>query len=67
MSIAYFPKNVAVISFYDPPSNHSNPPVDYSAKTERVFAIAIHDIDLSVLMPKIKNLLGIIGWRGIRF
>lgn len=39
-----FPKNMAVISFYDPPSNHSNPPVDYSAKTERVFAIAIHDI-----------------------
>lgn len=44
-----FPENTAVISFYDPPSNHSNPPVDYSEKTERVFAIAIHDIDLSVL------------------
>lgn len=44
-----FPENVAVISFYDPPSNHSNPSVDYSAETERVFAIAIHDIDLSVL------------------
>ncbi len=46
-----FPENVAVISFYDPPSVYSNPPVDYSAKTKRVFAIAIHDIDLSVL-PK---------------
>lgn len=44
-----FPENTAVISFYDPPSNHSNPPVDYSAKAERVLAIAIHDIDLSVL------------------
>lgn len=44
-----FPKNVAVISFYDPPSAYSDPPVDYSAKTKRVFAIAIHDVDLSVL------------------
>lgn len=44
-----FPENVAVISFYDPPSAHSNPPLDYYAKTDRVFAIAIHDIDLSVL------------------
>lgn len=43
-----FPKNVAVISFYDPPSDHSNLPVDYSEKTDRVFAIAIYDIDLSV-------------------
>lgn len=31
-----FPEKTAVISFYDPPSNHSNPPVDYSEKTERV-------------------------------
>lgn len=45
-----FPKNVAVISFYDPPdSDYSNPPVDYSGQIERVFPIAIHDIDLSVL------------------
>lgn len=46
---ADFPKNVAVISFYDPPSGDSNPPVDYSAKTKRVFAVPVHDIDLSVL------------------
>jgi len=44
-----FPENVAVISFYDPPSAYSDPPVDYSAKTDRVFKIAIHDIDLTVL------------------
>lgn len=49
-----FLKNVAVISFYDPPqsiSDHANAPVDYSAKTDRVCRAAIHDIDLSVL-PK---------------
>lgn len=44
-----FPQTVAVISFYDPPSAYSDPPVDYSAQTDRVFAIAIHDCDLSVL------------------
>ncbi|MCH5267497.1 MAG: hypothetical protein J1E62_04050 [Lachnospiraceae bacterium] len=44
-----FPEKVAVISFYDPPSANSDPPVDYSAKTDRVFMVAIHDIDLSVL------------------
>lgn len=45
-----FPKNVAVISFHNPQdSAYSSPPVDYSGKTERIFSIAIHDIDLSVL------------------
>ena len=44
-----FPENVAVISFYDPPSAYSEPPVDYSVKTNRVFEIPIHDIDLTVL------------------
>ena len=49
-----FPVNTAVISFYDPPSSsrtNTLPPVDYSGKTNRVFQIAVHDIDLSVL-PK---------------
>lgn len=49
-----FPEDVAVISFYNPPksvSDNVNAPVDYSAKTDRVYRAAIHDIDLSVL-PK---------------
>ena len=45
-----FPQNVAVISFYNPPSAYSDSPIDYSTKTDRVFAIAIHDIDLSELL-----------------
>ena len=47
-----FPDNVAVISFYDPPSKRNNffiQPVDYSAKTDRVFQIAINDIDKDIL------------------
>lgn len=49
-----FPENVAIISFYDPPTSFRDDtysPVDYSNKTNRVFQIAIHDIDLAVL-PK---------------
>lgn len=49
-----FPKNSAVISFLDPPDNYHNKnsaPVDYKNKTERIFYVAVHDIDLSVL-PK---------------
>lgn len=49
-----FPENSAVISFYDPPASFRDGayiPVDYSKKTDRVFQVAIHDIDLSVL-PK---------------
>ena len=46
-----FPPNTAVISFYDPPSSPRRDisPVNYSGKASRVFQIAIHDIDLSVL------------------
>ena len=45
-----FPSNTAVISFYDPPSSvQAEAPVDYSGKADRVFQIAVHDIDLSVL------------------
>ena len=49
-----FPKNTAVISFYDPQGKLRDTgykPVDYSAKTECVFYIPLHDIDLAVL-PK---------------
>ena len=49
-----FPENVAVISFYDPPGSFREAdyqPVDYSAKTDCVFQVALHDIDLAVL-PK---------------
>ena len=49
-----FPENAAVISFYDPPGKFRDAeysPVDYSAKTNCVFQVALHDIDLAVL-PK---------------
>ena len=49
-----FPENTAVISFYDPPGKFREAgykPVDYSAKTNCVFQVALHDIDLAVL-PK---------------
>lgn len=46
-----FPANTAVISFFDPPSEHgeTHSPVEYSGKPARVMQIAVHDIDLSVL------------------
>ena len=49
-----FPENVAIISFYDPPGSFRDAdyqPVDYSTKTDCVFEVALHDIDLAVL-PK---------------
>ena len=47
-----FPKNIAVISFYDPPGKFHDEnycPVDYKGKPARLFQVAVHDIDLSVL------------------
>lgn len=48
-----FPDNVAIISFYDPPTcrgaDKNYQPVDYSSKTDRVFQVAVHDIDISIL------------------
>lgn len=47
-----FPKNTAIISFYDPPSKRTGEvfkPVDYQGKADRVFAIPIHDIDIEIL------------------
>ncbi len=47
-----FPNNVAVISFYDPPSKRTGEifqPVDYGNKANRVFAIPLHDIDIEIL------------------
>ena len=45
-----FPENVAVISFYDPPYRGVvMNPVDYSSKTNRVFYVAVHDIDIDIL------------------
>ena len=40
-----FPKNAAVISFYDPPGKFRDAkyrPVDYSAKTNCVFQVALY-------------------------
>ncbi len=47
-----FPKNTAVISFYDPPSKRTGEvfkPVDYKGKPESVFYVSIHDIDIEIL------------------
>lgn len=47
-----FPENAAVISFYDPVNprtGEKDEPVDYSKKTNRVFSVAIHDIDMEIL------------------
>lgn len=47
-----FPKNSAVISFYDPPNIRTGEisvPVNYKGKAKRVFAVQIHDIDIEIL------------------
>ena len=47
-----FPDNVAVISFYDPPSKRTGEkfqPVNYTNKAERVFTVPLHDIDIEIL------------------
>lgn len=47
-----FPDNVAIISFCDPRTSRTSReynPVDYSDKTNRVFQVAIHDIDIEIL------------------
>ena len=45
--------NTAIISFYDPPNKRGvredYEPVDYSGITDRLFQIALHDIDIDVL------------------
>lgn len=48
---ADFPKQCAVISFYDPSSARGfrAMPVDYKNKPERLFQIAVNDIDIEVL------------------
>lgn len=46
-----FPKNTAVISFYDPVgirSNNTNP-FDYKGLPEMLFQVAVYDIDLEIL------------------
>ena len=45
-------KNTAVISFYDPPTKvkaEGDTPVDYAGKCDRVFPVALHDIDRSYM------------------
>ena len=42
------PQNTAIISFYDPPPK-GLPPIDYSGKSDRVFQVALHDIDFDIL------------------
>ena len=68
-----FPDNVAVISFCDTQPQRIDrdyKPVDYSGKTDRVFLIALHDIDIEILgdfcltyetyMPEVDELAGFI-------
>ena len=42
------PKTTAVISFYDPPPK-GLPPIDYTGKADRIFQVALHDIDFDIL------------------
>lgn len=47
-----FPKNAAVISFYDPETRSASSeykPVDYSSVCGNVFQVCIHDIDIESL------------------
>ncbi len=47
-----FPKDTAVISFYDPPNIRTgeiSTPVDYKGKPERIFFVAVFDIDIDIL------------------
>ena len=46
-----FPKNTAVISFYDPESRHDADyaPVDYKGKCERYIGVCVRDIDIEIL------------------
>jgi len=47
-----FPKNTAVISFYDPPSSYPKfdyKPVDYKDKCERYLGVCVRDIDIEIL------------------
>lgn len=42
-----FPKKVAIISFYDADvKDKEYVPVDYKGRTERVFYVPLHDIDI---------------------
>ena len=47
----HFPHNVAVISFYDPPTKtwRENAPVDYAEQANTVLQIALNDIDIDSL------------------
>ena len=46
-----FPKNTAVISFYDPKGIRSDnlTPVDYKNKAEMIYQVAVYDIDIECL------------------
>lgn len=47
-----FPKDTAVISFYDPPNIRTgeiSTPVDYKGKSERIFTATVLDIDIDIL------------------
>lgn len=46
-----FPKNSAVISFYDPKGIRSDnlTPVDYKNKAEMIYQVAVYDIDIECL------------------
>ena len=50
-----FPNNTAVLSFFDPfdgrglACREKNQPVDYSGVCNRIFTVAVHDIDIETL------------------
>lgn len=47
-----FPENTAVISFYDPPNIRTGEvysPVNFGKQPERIFTVAVYDIDIEIL------------------
>ena len=44
-----FPKNTAVISFYDPNDGQDYKPIDYEGICSHAFSVGIHDIDIEIL------------------
>lgn len=44
-----FPKNTAVISFYDPNDGQDYKPIDYEGICSHAFSVGIHDIEIEIL------------------
>ena len=58
-----FPKNTAVIRFYDPNDGHGfargkdYKPMDYEGICSHAFSVGIQDMDIEILTSSIRNFL----------